>query len=227
MTDDPRADLLRDLELINRALERKGVPALVTVDEADSLPIDNLRSVVAGSGDHPHPRIAPAVRAVSWQAMHAVAVDGPADNALWRLLMVIADFAQEDGSRAVVGHRLLAKRAGVRNRRLPKLIAQAVEDGWLIVDNPGGSRHANTYSIANLYADRVRSVRAERSDRVRELSAVSAQSAYTDVRRSNVRRASATRDASLASGQTEPVDAYAHFPNWTAERFARENGNHE
>ena len=52
MTDDPRGDLLRDLGLINRALERKGVQALVTVDEAETLPLDNLRSVVAGSGDH-------------------------------------------------------------------------------------------------------------------------------------------------------------------------------
>jgi hypothetical protein len=50
--DDERGLLLHDLELINRAFDRKGVQVLVTVDEAETLPVDNLRSVVAGSGDH-------------------------------------------------------------------------------------------------------------------------------------------------------------------------------
>ena len=48
---------------------------------------------------------------MSWQAMHAVAVDGPDDNKLWRLVMVIADFAQADGTRAVVSRRELEEAA--------------------------------------------------------------------------------------------------------------------
>ena len=159
--------------------------------------------------------------------MHAVAVDGPDDDKLWRLLMVIADFAQADGTRAMVGRRELEERVRVGNRRLAKLVKTAVDDGWLTVDNPGGPRRPKTYSVQVMDAHRIRSGCGLRWERVNELVSVSAQTAATDVRRSNVRRASATRDASLASGKPEPVDAYAHFPNWTAERFERENGNHE
>lgn len=52
MTDSDRRDLLRDLALINRALERQCVRVLITVDEAEVLPGENLRAVVTASSDH-------------------------------------------------------------------------------------------------------------------------------------------------------------------------------
>ena len=157
--------------------------------------------------------------------MHAVAVDGPDDNALWRLVMVIADFARADGTRAQVGRRELEERVGVGNRRLPKLVKTAVDDGWLTVDNPGDKRCAATYSVQVVDAHRVHCGCGLRWDRVHNLVSVSAQTAATDVKTFNVRRASAERKRPLAV-DNEPVDAYAHFPNWTTERFERENGDH-
>lgn len=147
--------------------------------------------------------------------MHAVAVDGPDDDKLWRLLMVIADFAQADGTGAVVGQREMSERVRAGNRALPKLIARAIREGWLAVDKPGSPRHATTYSIPVTSAHRVRSVRGSRSARGQHLVSVSAQTADTDVRRIYVRRASATRDASLASGKPLFLPGSGLLEDWT------------
>lgn len=55
--DDPLADmgrpeLLHRLELWNRALRRQGATISLTVEEADAMPLDDLRTAVRGVSRH-------------------------------------------------------------------------------------------------------------------------------------------------------------------------------
>jgi hypothetical protein len=156
--------------------------------------------------------------------MHAVAVDGPDDDKLWRLLIVIADFAQADGSHAMVPRRVLEERVGVGKRKVMSIVRQAVQSGWLAVDDPGDKRRPATYRLASYGEDRATEVSADAQTAPRFGVSRRSQRA-TDVKTFNGKRASTSRSRSHAVDD-EPVDAYAHFPNWTAERFERENGDH-
>ena len=80
------------------------------------------------------------------------------------------------------------------------LVRRAVEGGWLVVDNPGHERQPATYSVGVMVRDRTTVVRSS-AQRGPQYGPLERSARTTDVKTFNVRRASATRDASLASGK--------------------------
>jgi hypothetical protein len=87
---------------------------------------------------------------MSAQAMHRVCTHGPEDHELFRLMVVIADFADTAGRDAAVGQRVLAERVKVSKTRIYRLVQQAVCEGWLAVDKPGGPRRRAVYNLGPL-----------------------------------------------------------------------------
>jgi hypothetical protein len=79
--------------------------------------------------------------------MHRVCTHGPEDHKMFRLVIVVADFADAAGANAAVGERLLAERVKVSRGRIHSLILQAVDEGWLAVQQPGGPRRRAVYNL--------------------------------------------------------------------------------
>jgi len=87
---------------------------------------------------------------VSGQAVHRVCTHGPEDHELFRLLVVVADFADATGRGAPVGQRVLAERVKVSKTTVHRLLERAVRDGWLVVETPGGPRRRAVYNLGPL-----------------------------------------------------------------------------
>jgi hypothetical protein len=85
--------------------------------------------------------------------MHRVIVDGPDDDRLFRLLIVVADFADRDGMNARVGQRVLAERTRTSLWCTRMLIQRALAETWLAVDKPGDSRWRTVYSLGQRLGD--------------------------------------------------------------------------
>ena len=172
--------------------------------------------------------------------MHAIAVDGPHDHEMFRLLMVIADHADASGANAHVDRRTIEERVKVGNRHAVTLVNRAIKDGWLVITRPGDRRRATVYALGVMAALRATVVSDDahtaprygvggRSDRARTL------------RRLNGSASAPTPNGSGARSGTKPrvppndhrtilkalsdnlhLSGTGDLPNWTAERHNRE-----
>lgn len=84
---------------------------------------------------------------MSGQAVHRIIMYGPEDVELAWLLVVVADWMGADGDDGHVGVRTIADRSRTTFWRARRLLEQAVDEGWLSVDKPGGPRRAAVYSL--------------------------------------------------------------------------------
>jgi hypothetical protein len=164
---------------------------------------------------------------VSGPAVGLVCKHGPDDHRLFRLCVVVADFADVGGHGAAVGQRVLMERVGTSYYLLKRLLAEAVSGGWLIVEKPGDSRRRTVYGLGpNLVMSRQsrRSVAVAPTESSTKLPRNKGQIAAGTLDGSNV--GSLHRPPRKGGGATavdKPASPYDGLPNWTAQRL-EDNG---
>jgi hypothetical protein len=169
--------------------------------------------------------------------MHRVCTHGPEDHELFRLVIVIADFADTAGRGAAVGQRVLAERVKVSNGRIRRLVEQAICEGWLAVETAGGPRRRAVYNLGPLLAKNgvtrttVRAARTAEHESGAYLLQIDAQPCAQTV--NGVGRSSSRRPPSRDGRATAvdswpplvplaPPNRYRGLPDWTAQRLDAE-----
>lgn len=74
-------------------------------------------------------------------------------HARYRVLMTVFDYTSKDGTRAHPGTTRIAADSGIDRRDVQRHLRDLEQDGWLIVQHPGGNQHfkgaAKMYGLGN------------------------------------------------------------------------------
>jgi hypothetical protein len=174
---------------------------------------------------------------VSLGATRLVHLYGPEDPQLWRLVAVVADFADWQGRNAKVGQRLLADRTHHSTYGVRLLVIEAVHHGWLAVDRAGDKGFRAVYHLGPQLTNRAASARIleevrefERQTRALSargsapLPAKTQECARTDVLLRNTDMDSRARRTRRAAGESG-MKSKAALPSGSRDRSGPTDGS--
>jgi hypothetical protein len=99
-------------------------------------------------------------KVTGWFIRHA---DRPDDPALWRVLVVMADAADNAGRNIRIAGETIARRSVMSRTHARRLVERAVLDGWLELSDPGGSHRAAMYRFAHYDNSELRAAQTART----------------------------------------------------------------
>lgn len=174
---------------------------------------------------------------MSLGALRLAFLHGPDDPVLWRLVTVVADFADWQGRNARVGQRLLADRNHCTIYAVRQLVIRAAHEGWLDVEKLGENGSRAVYHLGSELTNRAASARilAEAREFEREnraptarhptlLPAKTPKRARTDVLLRNTDMDSRARRTRRAAGESG-MKSKAALPSGSRDRSGPTDGS--